>query len=942
MKSTPYKKLQQLPTTARRRAIPTSLLAGLALLTSSSLVTAEMHCDPDPAGLHEQSPTPLHEEHAAAFDLVACSDVTDQAVMDGDWDDPNVWGGTLPGNLARVLIPHGVSVTLDHENPVVHRTIRVDGTLRFAPDKDTLLRVDTMVTAPGGQLEIGTAANPIASNVGARISFADTGAIDLDMDPLQLGRGLVAHGRTTIHGESKTSHLELAQPVEIGGSVIELSAAPLNWRAGDLLILAGAAQGEADEIVSIVGVNGSTVTVTGADGMSWGGFTGTHAVPGGRNSFVMNMTRNVVFESENPDQADEDGVRRRRGHVMFMHGAQSMTDTRWMASVGMGRTDKSIATNNPKYDENGLLIDGTGLNPVGRYAWHFHRGGWDQSPAVVQGLAILGSPGLGLVNHSSHVEVSDSVAYDVFGSAFFTEVGDERGFFSNSASVFNPGRGEEADRGVKYLLRHLANGRDPNFGHAGHGFWLQGAGVTLHNVMASGSGDSGIDFYTAELPEPGISHDQEGRLTDQLPIVVDGALLLNSNIGLKIRFHGGPGGPEGGFEIIDTHSTIDNVFAAHVNEAVHIKTSMKVHMRDSTFLGRNFDTDKTYTGMGIRPINTTGQFIYENLEVRGFETGLLVPEFGPNLIIGGVYQNMIDINLSITNGVELDGKQQFDYVPEINRIVPDGRRSTRVAERIEIVPQVPNLGIPDGDEGSLRDLINQANTTPDETVVINLDAGVSEITILGDAETDDTRDYDVRGNIVIQGRGEDLTTIDNRVGGYTFHLHPGASLELRDLTIDGSGVFVSGSSELFVERVVMTNGSAPSRGRTGGAGVQNREGGIVTVLDSEIRDNDGSKRARGGAIHNRGLMYLDKVLMERNRARHGGGIYNAGDLTIGSVIIQENRAAAESVGLQQTGPGEKLPVGSISAVEMLIEGLEYRDLTYTGRLLLPATLPGEL
>ena len=58
------------------------------------------------------------------------------------------------------------------------------------------LRVDTLVSAPSGRLEIGTASAPIEPVVTARVLFIDRRPIDRAVDPQQLGRGAVLHGAT--------------------------------------------------------------------------------------------------------------------------------------------------------------------------------------------------------------------------------------------------------------------------------------------------------------------------------------------------------------------------------------------------------------------------------------------------------------------------------------------------------------------------------------------------------------------------------------------------------------------------------------------------------------------------------------------------------------------------------------------------------------------------
>ena len=113
-------------------------------------------------------------------------------------------------------------------------------------------------------------------------------------------------------------------------------------------------------------------------------------------------------------------------------------------SISWGRTDKSQPINDSVVDANWQLVPGTGTNPRARYAVHFHRTGTvnDGNPAIVVGSAVVDSPGWGYVNHSSYVDMSNNVAFDVHGAAFVTEVGDEIGSFTDNIAIGSTGSGE--------------------------------------------------------------------------------------------------------------------------------------------------------------------------------------------------------------------------------------------------------------------------------------------------------------------------------------------------------------------------------------------------------------------------------------------------------------------------------------------------------------------
>lgn len=129
-------------------------------------------------------------EHMAAMGLADPTAATHRVVASGPWSSPETWAdGVLPTVGARVLVPAGLTVTVDGVFTTELKTLRVDGTLRFDPTVNTELRVDTLVSAMGSLVEIGTPARPAQGDVTATVVFADLGPIDLTVDPGQLGRG---------------------------------------------------------------------------------------------------------------------------------------------------------------------------------------------------------------------------------------------------------------------------------------------------------------------------------------------------------------------------------------------------------------------------------------------------------------------------------------------------------------------------------------------------------------------------------------------------------------------------------------------------------------------------------------------------------------------------------------------------------------------------------
>lgn len=357
----------------------------------------------------------MMSEHAAQIDALApVGEATHVAIKDGAWSDPSTWkNGQVPDAEAHVYIPSGITVDYDADDATPIATVRVAGMLDWATDQNTTLLVETIVTDMGSQIEIGSMHDTaVNADVSARIIFRDT-PIDTNTDPMMLSHGLVAMGHVDINGAAKESHLEISgNSVSRGATSVGLEGDLTNWKVGDKILFVGTGDGSADETRTIVSVNGQTVTFDKA-------LNYDHEPPAGYDftTYVGNLSRNVSFTSENPD-----GV---RGHVMLMndvvdHG-ENANSAMFAEFTDLGRTDESIPT-------------GTASNPTGRYPLHLHEIGTDpDSPTnMIQGVAVSGSPGWGIVQHSSDASIMDSIVYDTVGAGMVSEAGDETGMWTGN------------------------------------------------------------------------------------------------------------------------------------------------------------------------------------------------------------------------------------------------------------------------------------------------------------------------------------------------------------------------------------------------------------------------------------------------------------------------------------------------------------------------------
>ncbi len=609
---------------------------------------------PTPApttGPHPDDPA-KRDEHLALLALVPREAATFVSVANGNWNDPNTWQGhVVPNGLAQVLVAAGTTVTFNAVQTNAMKWVRVDGELDFATNIDTQMLVDTVIVDPAGTLHLGTTANPIASGVAARIVIADSGRdIDQVWDPLQLSRGVISHGAVEMHGETVTPFVSL-NGVRKGATQLTLDSVPTQWRVGDRLVLTGTTtdiKAKQDEELKLIAINGNTITIDADDDVSGTqGLKFNHTPPEGfgLKVYIADMNRNVVIMSQNP------AITQRRGHVMFMHSNKVHVEN--VGFYGLGRTDKRNPINDPVFGEDGKLLATTGLNPRGRYAVHFHRTGIDgtKTPAHISGSAVVDSPGWGMVNHDSNVNMLDNVAFNVQGASFVSEIGNEIGSMVRNLSIRNEGSGDGLEDRQDIF----------DFGHGGDGFWLQGPGVKVVDNIAASAEEAAFIFFTASseaefsaanLDDPSLAAGQTSVPVGTVPFKqVSGNTGFASGSGLETWFHL--------THMNDGQSYIDHMTTWNTDRGIFNPYTGRTTIRDAVVLG-HFNG---FWGTGIDRNDVTNNMTYENVRVEGWDTGINVPVHRATIIRDGVFRNVNDIEVDTTEDtirtVDIAGDPQF-------------------------------------------------------------------------------------------------------------------------------------------------------------------------------------------------------------------------------------------------------------------------------------------
>jgi hypothetical protein len=431
----------------------------------------------------------------------------------GGWSDPAVWSPRPPADGDDVVIAAGHAVRYDRADGPALNALRVDGRLSFATDRPTRLRAVTVDVPPGGRLEVGTEADPVREGVTAEVVFLDR-PIEPSRDPEQLGHGLLVRGTLTVCGRPKTPFARLAAAPQAGDVSLALAGPVEGWGPGDLLALADSRQVATGarlrryepwaETARLVEVRDGLARLDRPLAFDHPARDG-----GGGRLFphVCNLTRNVVFRSEDPG-----GV---RGHCLFTGRAE--VDVCHAAFVGLGRTRADEHVHSTTFNPDGTVRE-HGTNQNGRYPIHFHlchgpepadhdghggHGGGTPAPPPgwqfrLEGCVVDGSPKWGVTLHDSHFGlVRGNVVWDCVGAGIVTEQGNETGNVVEGNYVGTcVGSGLPPD-GRKLRPSHRV---DMDGGHEGSGFWFRGPASVVRDNVAAGCRRAGFFFFSFGLP----------------------------------------------------------------------------------------------------------------------------------------------------------------------------------------------------------------------------------------------------------------------------------------------------------------------------------------------------------------------------------------------------------------------------------------------------------
>ncbi|GAQ89759.1 hypothetical protein KFL_005590010 [Klebsormidium nitens] len=323
------------------------------------------------------------------------------------WSRNSTWGGTAPPVAGdSVLLPAGQTVLLDVSPPLLNLLI-VEGSLLFddsSPDEVHLSASYIMVR--GGKVQIGTEAKPFAGR--ARITLrCHRNCPEIPVYGAKvLGN---RHGTLEIHGQPKSPPWTRLAVTALRGTNQLVLQEPTNWRVNDTIMVTSSSFDARDAetaVVTAVANNGSVLTL---DRRLANQHNGEYRVFDGHvvdmRAEVAVLSRNVVFEGANNP---EDGP-----WEMNMYGAHIM--------VHSPGDDSAVARlANVEVRNAGQAFR------LGRYPIHFHMIG-RVTQSYVRNCSVHDTFNRAIAIHGvNNLEVSNNVAFNNMGHAFFIEDGIEQ------------------------------------------------------------------------------------------------------------------------------------------------------------------------------------------------------------------------------------------------------------------------------------------------------------------------------------------------------------------------------------------------------------------------------------------------------------------------------------------------------------------------------------
>jgi hypothetical protein len=394
------------------------------------------------------------------------------AVLPGSWSSAATWGGALPGVEDDVIIPAGISVTLNAN--VECGGITVAGRLEVERADRTLICDSLFVQGSGAVFEVGTATNRFLQKFTLTLKGLPTETV-MSMGAKLLGAQ--QGGTLRIHGRDRTEWTFLGANAAAGATSITLSDT-IDWQVGDTILVTSSrlAWNEA-ETRTITAVSGKTVSFTPGLSYLHNGSTTTRTRSSDGKSWTANLraevgllSRNIKIQGDAASETSGFG-----GHIMVMPGS-GVSGYAFIQGVELFRMgQKSL---------------------LGRYPMHWHMCAQEGAGQYFKDNAVHRSFNRAITIHGTESTwVDNNFCYDHLGHGIFLEDGSER-FNVITRNVvlgsMRPLAGEEVIQ-TDNAFNTIQN-RSPS------SFWITNPNNTFTDNIAAGTHGTGYWFAFPKKP----------------------------------------------------------------------------------------------------------------------------------------------------------------------------------------------------------------------------------------------------------------------------------------------------------------------------------------------------------------------------------------------------------------------------------------------------------
>jgi len=417
-----------------------------------------------------------------------CSDNA-ETENSGDWNTESTWLNNLkPCDGASVTISEGDIVTLNQD--INLQDLTIEGVLipatTLVPATDTDLNISTnyiLINGLNAKMEWGTETNPYTGKTIITLTGDDTNAIPVMMPDVYKGIMAMNGATFNLFGIEQTSWTQLAQTANISdinnnGDPFITVEGELTWDIGDSIVIAStdfAMENIDVKVIQDITINtNQTTTITFSTPLEHKHFgkIQTFSNPDGSQTWDLDeraevglLSHNIKIQGDQSSETDGFG-----GHIMIMGGSQAKLSNVELYRLG----------------QRGIL---------GRYPFHWHLNG-DSDGQYISNCSVHKSYNRAITIHgTNNTVVSNNVAFDNLGHAYFLEDGSEIG---NTL---------EGNLGLLTLRPTYPNALLPSdtFQHIKYSgpatFWISNPDNIVRNNHAAGSKGSGFWLFPHGLTQ---------------------------------------------------------------------------------------------------------------------------------------------------------------------------------------------------------------------------------------------------------------------------------------------------------------------------------------------------------------------------------------------------------------------------------------------------------